>query len=92
MHILGKERIVPKRFEISLSGELDTPVFAGGERIPFVPHRLHNIECGTDADQTKVGRAVRLAQERYCGLMQMLRKIAPVTTEYAVVSTEPAVV
>ena len=30
MHILGKERIVPKRFEISLSGELDTPVLQAG--------------------------------------------------------------
>ncbi len=91
MHILGKERIVPKRFEISLSGELDTPVLqAGSEFRSF--HIVYNIECGTDADQTKVGRAVKLAQERYCGLMQMLRKIAPVTTEYAVVSTEPAVV
>lgn len=91
MHILGKERIVPKRFEIALSGELSTPTLqATSEFRSF--HIVYNIECDTDADQTKVGRAVKLAQEKYCGLMQMLRKIAPVTAEYAVVCTEPAVV
>ena len=91
LHILGKERIVPKRFEIGLSGELTTPtVQAGSEFRSF--HVVYNVECDTDADQTKIGRAVKLAQEKYCGLMQMLRKIAPVTPEYAVVCTEPAVV
>lgn len=91
MHILEKERIVPKRFEISLSGELTTStVQAASEFRSF--HVVYNIECDTDADQTKVGRAVKLTQEKYCGLMQMLRKIAPVTPEYAVVSTEPATV
>ncbi len=91
LHILGKERIVPKRFEISLSGELTTAtVQAGSEFRSF--HVVYNIECDTDVDQTKIGRAVKLAQEKYCGLMQMLRKIAPVTPEYAVACTEPAAV
>ena len=91
LHILGKERIVPKRFEIGLSGELTTPtVQAGSEFRSF--HVVYNVECDTDADQTKIGRAVKLAQEKHCGLMQMLRKIAPVTPEYAVVCTEQAVV
>lgn len=90
MHILDKERIVPKRFEIALSGELSTATLqAISEFRSF--HIVYNIECDTDSDQTKVGRAVKLAQEKYCGLMQMLRKIAPVTAEYAVVCTEPAI-
>lgn len=89
LHILEKERIVPKRFEISLSGELTTAtVEAVSEFSSF--HAVYNIECDTAADQTKIGRAAKLAQEKYCGLMQMLRKIAPVTAEYAVVCTEPA--
>lgn len=91
LHILGKERIVLKRFEISLSGELTTAtVQAGSEFRSF--HVVYNIECDTDADQTKIGRAVKLAQEKHCGLMRMLRKIAPVTPEYAVACTEPAAV
>ena len=29
-----------------------------------------------------------LAHEKYCGMMQMLRKVAPVSHEIAVVSTD----
>ena len=53
-------------------------------------HVVYNIECDTEDDQAKVSRAVTLAHEKYCGMMQMLRKVAPVSHEIAVVSTEPA--
>lgn len=49
---------------------------------------VYNIECDTEDDQAKVGRAVTLAHEKYCGMMQMLRKVAPVSHEIAVVSTD----
>ena len=51
-------------------------------------HVVYNIECDTEDDQAKVGRAVTLAHEKYCGMMQMLRKVAPVSHEIAVVSTD----
>ena len=85
--IMDKERFRPKRFEIGISGELsdETPQ---SEFKSF--HVVYNIECDTEDDQAKVSRAVTLAHEKYCGMMQMLRKVAPVSHEIAVVSTEPA--
>ena len=85
--IMDKERFRPKRFEIGISGELsdETP------QSTFKSfHVVYNIECDTEDDQAKVSRAVTLAHEKYCGMMQMLRKVAPVSHEIAVVSTEPA--
>ena len=56
--IMQKERITPKRFEISFSGDLSA--------------------------ETVQSESV------YCGMVQMLRRIAPVSREIAVVSTQPA--
>ena len=78
--IMDKERFRPKRFEIGISGELSDET----------PQSESTFECDTEDDQAKVSRAVTLAHEKYCGMMQMLRKVAPVSHEIAVVSTEPA--
>ena len=85
--IMDKERFRPKRFEIGISGELsdETPQ---SESTFKSFHVVYNIECDTEDDQAKVGRAVTLAHEKYCGMMQMLRKVAPVSHEIAVVSTD----
>lgn len=88
--IMKKERITPKRFEISYSGELSTETMQPDSVFRSF-HVVYNIECNTEDDQAKVGRAADLTHEKYCGLTQMLRKIAHVSHEIAVVSTEPAV-
>ena len=71
--IMDKERFRPKRFEIGISGELsdETPQ---SESTFKSFHVVYNIECDTEDDQAKVSRAVTLAHEKYCGMMQMLRK------------------
>ena len=51
---------------------------------------VYNVECSSEDDQAKVSRALALAHEKYCGMVQMLRRIAPVSREIAVVSTQPA--
>ena len=81
--IMDKERFRPKRFEIGISGELsdETPQ---SESTFKSFHVVYNIECDTEDDQAKVSRAVTLAHEKYCGMMQMLRKVAPVSHEIAV--------
>lgn len=89
LHIMEKERIHPKRFEISVSGVLSTDTVTS-ESMYLSFHVVYNVVCATEDDQAKVGRAVKLGQEKHCSLMQMLRTIAPVTYEVAVVSTEPA--
>lgn len=89
LHIMQKERITPKRFEISMSGELSTDTVQS-ESIFKSFHVVYNIECDTEDDQVKVSRAATLSHEKYCGTVRMLSKIAPVSHEIAVVSTEPA--
>lgn len=89
LHIMEKERIRPKRFEISLSGELSTDTVRS-ESVFLSFNAVYNVEVATDDDQAKVSRAVNLSHEKYCGTIRMLRRIAPVSHEVAIVSTEPA--
>lgn len=88
--IMQKERIMPRRFEISYSGELSTRTMQSDSVFTSF-HVVYNIECRSEDDQAKVSRAATLTHEKYCGMVQMLRKIAHVSHEIAVVSTEPAV-
>lgn len=88
LHILGKEHIAPRRLEIGVSGELSTPTLEAGSVFTSFDF-AYNVECGTLDDQAKVSRAVNLAHDKYCGLVAMLRKIAPVAHEIAIVSSEP---
>ncbi len=89
MKIMEKERIRPKRFEISMAGELSTDtVQAESTFLSF--NVVYNVECDTEDDQAKVSRAINLTHEKHCGVVRMLRKIAPVSHEVAIVSTEPA--
>lgn len=88
--ILDKEHICPKSISIEVSGELDTEeVMASSVYRAF--NILYRIECGKIAEQSKVSRAVRLTTEKYCGMLQMLRRIAPVSHEISIVSVESAV-
>ena len=87
MSILAKERIKPKSLEIEMSGKLDTEgVTAKSQYTSF--SIVYNVECAHIDDQAKVSRAVNLANEGYCGTLQMMRKIAPVSHEIAIVSSE----
>lgn len=64
--IMQKERITPKRFEISYSGDLSTPRRfnrAYTARSMWF-HVVYNIECDTeDNRQAKVSRAAELTHE-----------------------------
>ncbi len=87
--ILTKMGIAPKSLEITVSGELNTDnVIAQSVYNSF--DVAYNVYCDTVADQSKVARAINLANEKYCGLIQMLRRIAPVAHEVSIVSTETA--
>ena len=89
MTILEKERISPVNLEIEMSGDLDTDTVTA--QSVFRSFRIvYNLECRTIAEHGKAGRAVKLANDKYCGTLQMLRRIAPVSDEISVVSTETA--
>ena len=87
--IMQKERLTPKRFEINYSGDLSEEEVES-ESIYRSFHVVYNVECGSEDDQAKVSRAISLTHDKYCGLAKMLRMIAPLSHEIAVVSTEPA--
>ena len=85
--ILDKENIVPKSAEIEISGTLDTEEVAA-KSIYRSFNILYRIECNTISEQSKIGRAINLTTEKYCGTLQMLRRIAPLSHEVSIVSIE----
>ncbi len=85
--IIEKERITPKHIDVEICGDLDTPTVTGQSQFTkfYVTYR---IECNTIDEQDKIGRAVRLTNDKYCGLIQMLRRIAPLSHEVSILSVE----
>ena len=61
--IMEKERLRPKRFEISVSGELSTEEVRS-ESVFKSFHVVYNIECDTEDDQAKVSRAATLTHRK----------------------------
>lgn len=80
LKIMKQGRIAPKRLEITLEGEMTTDTVQA-ETVFRSFRALYSVECADDRERIKAGRAVKLGQERYCGMMNMLRKIGPVTYE-----------
>lgn len=87
MRLLAKEKITPKSFQISVEGVLDTPTVQPGSHFRSF-NVAYDVECKTISEQTTVSHAVTMTQEKYCGTIDMLRSIAPVAHEIAIVSTE----
>ena len=87
MNLLSKSNIMPKNMEITAEGSLNTPTLQA-ESI-FTDFKIsYNVECKSLADQNSVSSAIKMAQEKHCGMIAMLRKIAPVSHDIAIVSTE----
>ena len=74
-------------FEISIEGRLSPPTPVAESRFLHF-NIIYNIECPTLKDQIVISRAVNLAHDKYCGVLQMYRQIAPVMHETSIVSTE----
>ena len=77
--------------EISVEGELNTPTLRG-DSVFLNFEVIYRVECKRLEEQNKVSEAIERAQEKYCGMITMLRKIAPVSHVIDVVSTESVVV
>ncbi len=85
--ITEKERVRLLKVEIKMSGKLDTEKVEG--RSQFTSFDIsYNIECKHIEEQTKVSHAVQLTTDKYCGGLNMLRKIAPVSHSVSIVSIE----
>ncbi|MCM1150573.1 MAG: OsmC family protein [Alistipes sp.] len=86
--VMRKMHLTPRNLEIAYSGELSTETLQA-ESVFRSFHVVYNVACGSGSEQEKASRAIELTHEKYCGLSQMLRRIAPITREVAIVSTEP---
>ncbi len=87
MGMLRKEEITPKRFEITVEGTLDTPTLMAESRYTSFSV-AYNVECKSLSNQDSVSNAIHQAQQSKCGVVAMLKKIAPVSHDIAIVSSE----
>ena len=85
--LLEKSKTSLKSMEITVSGELDTPTLRGDSLFKNF-EVIYNAECKRLEDQDAVSKAIEQAQVKTCGLITMLRKIAPVSHVIDVVNTE----
>ena len=75
-----------KLMEITLEGRLSPPTVVAESR--YTPLNLiYRAECQTRKEQMVVSRAVNLAHDKYCGMVQMIRHIAPLSREISIVAT-----
>lgn len=72
--LFHKMRVVVDRLEIEVSGELS-------DTVPAVFTSFHIVYrvWGKESDRDKIIKAIRLSEEKYCGVAVMYRKIGAVT-------------
>lgn len=89
MGILSKEQISPKTMEITIEGTLDTEKLQASSI--YRSFRIdYNIECRSLGEQNAIAEAINRAQDHSCGMVAMLKRIAPVAYDVRIVSTETA--
>ncbi|MDE6140483.1 MAG: OsmC family protein [Alistipes sp.] len=87
LSLLKDRRSAVKNFEIAIEGTLNTPTLVAESRYATF-NVVYNIECRTLKEQIDISRAVNLTHDKYCGLIQMLKLIAPVSHQIAITATE----
>ena len=84
---LLKEHIsVVKLLEISIEGRLSTDSLVAESQFTHL-NIIYRAECNTLKDQMVISRAINRAHDKYCGMLQMVRHIAPLSHEISVVTT-----
>ena len=87
--IMDKERVKPRRFEVSVEGKLSTDTLRA-ESVFTSFDVTYNAEAASSDEHIKISRALNLGHDKYCGMVKMLKQIAPVSHEISIVTTEPA--
>ncbi|MBP3548440.1 MAG: OsmC family protein [Alistipes sp.] len=72
--------------EISLEGTLSTATVVAESRYNSF-NIVYSAECRTLKEQLIISRAINLAHDKYCGMLQMIRRIAPLSHETSIVTT-----
>lgn len=89
LSIFKKMNIKPESFEIECRGEISTPTLVA-ESVFTSINIVYNVECETPDQQGRVNRALTLTHDKYCGMVKMMRKVAPLSHEIYVHSTHIA--
>lgn len=76
-----------KLMELTLEGTLSTPTVVAESRFTHF-NVIYRAECRTLKEQMVISRAVNLAHDKYCGMIQMIRHIAPLSHEVSIVATD----
>ena len=72
--LLKKMRVPFENFEMDIEAELTDE-----HPIVFSEIRLKYVFWGDNLDKAKVEKAVKLSQDKYCGVSAMLKKNSPIT-------------
>ncbi len=77
--ILTKMRVKPDYFNVEVTGELT-------EEHPKYYNKIHIVYTfsGDELPMAKLEKAINLSQDRYCGVSEMLRKVATITHEIVI--------
>ena len=85
--IMEKMRLEPVAFEVETEGTIDTDKVQAETRFTaFVV--TYNVTCLRFEDQDHVSRAIELAHDKHCGVVAMMRRIAPVDRRILIHSIE----
>ena len=89
MGIFDKQHFTPKQFEITMYGELDTGTVTAQSY--YKSFRIeYYVQSQSPEQNQKLHQAIKIADEKYCGTLKMMRKIAPVTSEIKIGETVEA--
>lgn len=71
---------------ITLEGVLSTPAVVAESKYNSF-NVIYSAECRTLKEQIVISRAINLAHDKHCGMLQMIRRIAPLSHEISIVTT-----
>ncbi len=78
--ILVKQRAGLTGLEVSCSGEQD-------DQPPYAFRRMHlHYLVKGDISEAKVARAIRLSEQKYCSVVNTLKPVVEITSDYEIVS------
>ena len=73
-------------FSITLEGVLSTATVVAESKYNSF-NIVYSATCRTLSEQIVISRAINLAHDKYCGMLQMIRRIAPLSHEISIVTT-----
>mgnify|MGYP003301781524 CR=1 FL=1 len=87
LSIMEKMRLEPVAFEIDVEGTLDTGEVRAESRFTALVV-TYNVTCLRFEDQDRISHARELTHDKHCGLVAMMRRVAPVDRRILIHSIE----